>query len=96
MASEGADPGLSGYAVIAARNLFNPGRSETATAAAVPVAKPILHGVVIDGPKSRAFLEDPAAKRVAATRKPSKGEKRHLPAQQNGLLLAIVLCISAG
>ena len=65
VASEGADPGLSGYAVIAARNLFNPGRSETATAAAVPVAKHILHGVVIDGPKSRAFLEDPAAKRVA-------------------------------
>lgn len=49
---------------IAARNLFNPGRSETATAAA-PVGKPILHGVVIDGAKSRAFLEEPPAKRVS-------------------------------
>jgi len=63
-ARENVDPGLSGYAVIAARNLFNPDRSETAVATA-PVAKPILHGVVIDGAKSRAFLEDPAAKRVA-------------------------------
>ncbi len=63
-ASENVDPGLSGYAAIAARNLFNPGRSDTAVATA-PVVKPILHGVVIDGAKSRAFLEDPAAKRVA-------------------------------
>ena len=64
-AKENLDPGLSGYAVIAARNLFNPARSETAVAATAPVAKPILHGVVMDGAKSRAFLEDPAAKRVA-------------------------------
>jgi hypothetical protein len=64
-ATENADAGLSGYAVIAARNLFNPDRSETAVATAPVVAKPILHGVVIDGVKSRAFLEDPAAKRVA-------------------------------
>lgn len=59
-----ADPGLSSYAVIASRNLFNPARSET-TVAVSPVSKPILHGVVIDGAKSRAFLEDPAVKRVA-------------------------------
>ena len=59
-----ADPGLASYSVIAARNLFNPSRSETAVALA-PVNKPILHGVVIDGPKSRAYLEDPADKRVA-------------------------------
>ncbi|SRR6266436_2296369 len=57
-----SDP--SDYAVIAARNLFNPNRSETAVAMA-PVAKPILHGVVINGFKGRAFLEDPAAKRIA-------------------------------
>jgi len=57
------DAGLSSYAVIASRNLFNPARSETAVAVA-PMSKPILHGVVIDGPKSRAFLEDPVAKRV--------------------------------
>ena len=59
------DVGPGAYGVIAARNLFNPGRSETAAAAAAPVAKPILHGVVMNGSKSRAFLEDPALKRVA-------------------------------
>lgn len=60
------DPGPEAYAVIAAQNLFSPSRSETASAAAaVPVVKPILHGVVIDGAKSRAFLEDPAVKRVS-------------------------------
>jgi hypothetical protein len=59
-----ADPGLASYSVIASRNLFNPSRSETAVALA-PVNKPILHGVVINGPKSRAYLEDPAVKRVA-------------------------------
>src|SRR6266511_4748443 len=60
----GADSGPEAYGVIAAQNLFNPARSETATAAAVAVVKPILHGIVIDGSKSRAFLEDPTVKRV--------------------------------
>ena len=64
-ATADGDAGRAAYTVIAARNLFNPGRSETASAAAAPVAKPILHGVVIVGAKSRAFLEDPAFKRVA-------------------------------
>ncbi len=64
-AAQNLDSDPSGYAVIAARNLFNPNRSETAVAMA-PLAKPILHGVVIDGVKSRAFLEDPATKRVAS------------------------------
>jgi type II secretory pathway component PulC len=63
--TEAGNPGLDAFAVIAAKNLFNPGRSETAAAAAVSVAKPILYGVVIDGAKSRAYLEDPTAKRVA-------------------------------
>ena len=63
--TEAGAPGLDALAVIAAQNLFNPGRSETAVAAAVSVAKPILHGVVIHGAQSRAYLEDPAAKRVA-------------------------------
>jgi hypothetical protein len=58
-----ADPGPEAYAVIAAQNLFNPARSEKATAV-VAVVKPILHGIVIDGAKSRAFLEDPTVKRV--------------------------------
>jgi len=62
--TEAGDPGLDAFAVIAAQNLFNPGRSETA-AAAVSVAKPILYGVVIHGAQSRAYLEDPTAKRVA-------------------------------
>lgn len=65
MAAGAAEPGPEAYAVIAAQNLFSPARSETASAAtALPVVKPILHGVVIDGAKSRAFLEDPAVKRV--------------------------------
>jgi type II secretory pathway component PulC len=63
--TEAGNPGLDAFAVIAAQNLFNPGRSETAVAAAVSVAKPILHGVVIHGAQSRAYLEDPTAKRVA-------------------------------
>ena len=63
---EASDGGPGAYTVIAARNLFNPSRSETAgVAAAAPVVKPLLHGVVIDGAKSRAFLEDPSFKRVA-------------------------------
>ena len=66
MAAGAAEPGPEAYAVIAAQNLFSPARSETASAAAaLPVVKPILHGVVIDGAKSRAFLEDPAVKRVS-------------------------------
>jgi hypothetical protein len=60
-----ADAGPDTYAMIATQNLFNPARSETATAAAgVAVVKPILHGVVIQAGTSRAFLEDPSAKRV--------------------------------
>ena len=44
---------------------FSASRSETAAgpvAAAGP--KPVLHGVVLDGPKSRAYLEDPLVKRT--------------------------------
>jgi hypothetical protein len=52
------------YASITTQNLFNPGRSETVTAAAAAV-KPILHGIVIESSKSRAFLEDPSVKGVA-------------------------------
>ena len=61
--AEAADPGPEAHAVIVAQNLFNPARSETATAA-VAVVKPVLHGIVIDGAKSRAFIEDPTVKRV--------------------------------
>ncbi len=45
------------YASITAQNLFYPVRGETAAMAALAVVKPILHGVVIEGAKSRAFLE---------------------------------------
>ena len=60
------DPGPGAHAVIVAQNLFNPARSETATAAVAvaAVAKPVLHGIVIDGAKTRAFIEDPTVKRV--------------------------------
>ena len=58
-------PGPETYASITTQTLFNPARSEKATAAAAAaVVKPILHGIVIEGPKSRAFLEDPSVKRV--------------------------------
>lgn len=61
-----ADPPMpGGYGVIAAKNLFNPGRTEAPAAAAVATGPtPTLHGVVMDGAKSRAYLEDPAQKRT--------------------------------
>src|SRR5690242_5475571 len=62
--AEASRAGPEADAVIVAQNLFNPTRSERVPAAAVAVAKPVLHGIVIDGAKSRAFLEDPAVKRV--------------------------------
>ena len=56
---------VAAYGVITAKNLFSPSRSE---APAGPVVtrgpKPLLHGVVMNGQKSRAFLEDPVAKRT--------------------------------
>ncbi len=56
---------LSAYSMISARSLFNPGRSETSVvASAKPAGRPILHGVVLDGPRSRAYLEDSLVKGV--------------------------------
>ena len=53
------------YAVVASRNLFSPTRSEAAAGPVVAAGpKPFLHGVVMNGSKSRAFLEDPVAKRT--------------------------------
>jgi hypothetical protein len=63
--SASAPPSAAGYGVIATKNLFSASRAETAAgpvAAAGP--KPVLHGVVLDGPKSRAYLEDPLVKRT--------------------------------
>jgi hypothetical protein len=57
---------LAALEPVAARNLFSAARSETmpVTATLAPRAKPILHGVVVFGDQSRAYLEDPALKRV--------------------------------
>jgi hypothetical protein len=53
------------YGAIVAKYLFNPARTEGgAMTAASPATKPLLHGVVVDGEKSRAYLTDPASKRV--------------------------------
>lgn len=58
-------PAAAAYGVIAAKNLFSPSRSEAQAGPAVAVGpKPVLHGVVMDGPKSRAYLEDPVLKRT--------------------------------
>lgn len=61
-------PPLASYQVIASKNMFNPGRSEaTESSAAAAVAagvRPILHGVVLDGERSRAYLEEPPARQV--------------------------------
>jgi hypothetical protein len=59
---------LAAYNVIASKPLFNPQRSEGAPAPAAPVAppppKPMLLGVLVDGARSRAYLEDATTKRV--------------------------------
>jgi hypothetical protein len=63
-----ADPApATSYAVIATRNLFTASRSEVAavaSVAAVGAPRPVLHGVVLDGEKSRAYLEDAPGGRV--------------------------------
>ena len=68
-----ADDRLDQYNVIVAKHLFNPSRAEAPAAAPVAAAaplppKPILHGIVLDGEKSRAYLEDPGTKRVMSYR----------------------------
>jgi len=61
------------YTVVAARNLFNPSRSESASSgatatAAMPLARPNLFGVVVRDGGSIAYLEDPVTKRVVGYR----------------------------
>ena len=54
-----------GYGIVASRNLFSPSRSEAPASPVVAAGpKPLLHGVVMDGPTSRAYLEDPTLKRT--------------------------------
>lgn len=55
------------YELVAMRNLFSATRSEAVTPAAPPpppAPKPLLHGVLFDDGRSRAFLEDPLTKKV--------------------------------
>jgi hypothetical protein len=60
------------YSVVAARNLFNPSRSESAsgatTIAASPLVRPNLFGIVVRDGASIAYLEDPVTKRVVGYR----------------------------
>jgi hypothetical protein len=60
------------YTVVAARNLFNPSRSESAsgttTATAAPLVRPNLFGIVVRDGGSIAYLEDPVTKRVVGYR----------------------------
>jgi hypothetical protein len=64
-ASESGAAAPAAYGVITAKNLFSPSRSAApAGPAAAAGPKPLLHGVVMDGPRSRAYLEDPAVKRT--------------------------------
>lgn len=57
--------GSGAYLVIANKNLFSPSRAEgQASSVTASAAKPLLHGVVMDGQRSRAYLEDPSAKRI--------------------------------
>ena len=57
--------GAQAYGSIATKNLFHPSRSEALAGPVVATgSRPLLHGLVLDGPKSRAYLEDPVAKRT--------------------------------
>src|SRR2546423_11531184 len=60
------------YTVVAARNLFSPSRTDSAagttTAAAGPVVRPNLFGIVVRDGGSIAYLEDPVTKRVVGYR----------------------------
>jgi len=55
------------YTIIAMRNLFSASRSESIETTTLGAAGPrlFLHGVALDGPHSRAYIEDPATRRVS-------------------------------
>ena len=58
-----ATASASAYGVVATKNLFSPSRSEAPAGPIVAAGpRPVLHGIVMDGPKSRAYLEDPVAR----------------------------------
>jgi hypothetical protein len=90
----------SSYGVIATKNLFSPTRSEAPAGPVVAAGpKPLLQGVVMDGPKSRAFLEDAAVKRtfgysvgdtIGGGRLQTIGEDRVTIARPDGLVEVLV------
>jgi hypothetical protein len=58
-------PSAANHGVIAMKNLFSASRSEAPAGPVVAAGpKPLLHGVVMDGPKSRAYIEDALLKRT--------------------------------
>jgi hypothetical protein len=61
--------GAAAYPEITLGNLFDPHRMEAASRAVEPTAPwtgLVLQGVVVEGGRGRAFLEEPVTKRVAA------------------------------
>lgn len=71
--AEPQGPATASYAVVAARNLFSPTRTEapgpgTPAQQALQFPKPNLFGVVLKDGGAIAYLEDPSTKRVAAYR----------------------------
>jgi len=65
----------AGYEVIAARNLFDPGRSEKMHSAGVVLdaalqPKPLLYGVILSDDRALglAYLQDPVTRRIAGYR----------------------------
>lgn len=65
LATVGQPAVTSAFGVVVTKNLFSPARSEVTVSASTAAApKAVLHGVMIDGEKRRAYLEDPVAKRV--------------------------------
>jgi hypothetical protein len=91
-----APPSAAAYGIIATKNLFSSSRSEAPAGPVVAAGpKPVLHGVVMDGPKSRAYLEDPVLKRtfgygigdtVGGARVESIAEDRVVIGRGDGLL----------
>lgn len=60
-----ARPLLAAYEIVAAKNLFNPDRTEAAASPRPAADKPLLYGVVIDGASRLAYLEDPVTKQTS-------------------------------
>jgi hypothetical protein len=84
------------YGLVVSKNLFSPSRSEAPAGPVVAAGpRPLLHGVVMDGPKSRAYLEDATVKRtfgygigdaINGGRVQSIGEDRVVIARPDGLV----------